>query len=75
MASNGDGVQKWIMWVIGGLLIIVSAVTGCSIHRIDKVCDELKNYITKEDYRCDMDKHDRDMRMFEYKLDKKADKQ
>ena len=70
--------QKWIMWIIGVLLLVSSSVSAYSVTRIDGMQDKFiqsqeylhKNYVMKGDYRCDIDRLEEGMAIINNKLDR-----
>ena len=63
--------SKWIMWVLGVLIMIASTLSGYAIARIDTVQQNLtEKYIQKTDYRIDMERIDSGIKSLNDKMDR-----
>ena len=70
--------QKWIMWIIGLLLLASTSVSAYSITRIDNMQSNFttsqkylsENYVMKSDYRIDLNRLEESLKCVNEKLDR-----
>ncbi len=62
---------KWILWILGALMLVVSSLSGYSVARVDSVQQDLsEKYVQKIDYRADLGRIETSLKCLNDKMDR-----